>query len=320
MQKLKYKVGDKVRIKSLDWYNENKDEDEYVDAGLIFDDYMSRWCGKTMTILRVNQTYYTMEGSEEKWTDEMIEGLVEDETKPEFKIGNKITNGKTQLTILTITSDKYIVEDNFGECGTLYFNTQDDWKLVEEENINNKWNGLKVELELSKSIVGVSNIESLQGERFMSGFVKAIIPPEGYIFKDENGNEILTNKIILEKKKKEYPKTYEECCEYFGSFAVVSNGGHKNELIRKFYKLLICRDAYWKIAGEEMGLGKPWKPNWDKCSGIKYCIYPILNSIRHDATANEEYENRILAFPTEEMRDAFYEHFKKEIEICKELL
>lgn len=27
--------------------------------------------------------------------------------------------------------------------------------------------------------------------------------PEDYIFKDENGNEILTSKIILEKKKKE---------------------------------------------------------------------------------------------------------------------
>ena len=32
--------------------------------------------------------------------------------------------------------------------------------------------------------------------------------PEGYIFKDENGNVINATKIVLEKKKKEYPKTY----------------------------------------------------------------------------------------------------------------
>jgi hypothetical protein len=30
--------------------------------------------------------------------------------------------------------------------------------------------------------------------------------------------------------------------------------------------------------------------------------------------------NHILIFPTPEMRDAFYENFKKEIEECKELL
>ena len=35
--------------------------------------------------------------------------------------------------------------------------------------------------------------------------------PEGYQFVDENGNVINATKIVLEKKK-EYPKTYEECC------------------------------------------------------------------------------------------------------------
>ena len=75
--------------------------------------------------------------------------------------------------------------------------------LMEEKiDINKKWTGLRVELELSKSVIGVSNVESLHGERFMSGFVKAIIPPDGYIFKDENGNVINASKIVLEKKKK----------------------------------------------------------------------------------------------------------------------
>ena len=33
-----------------------------------------------------------------------------------------------------------------------------------------------------------------------------------------------------------------------------------------------------------------------------------------------EYHNIILTFPTEEMRDTFYENFKELIEQCKELL
>lgn len=37
--------------------------------------------------------------------------------------------------------------------------------------------------------------------------------PSGYVFKDENGNVINATKIVLEKKKKEYPKTYEEFVE-----------------------------------------------------------------------------------------------------------
>ena len=36
--------------------------------------------------------------------------------------------------------------------------------------------------------------------------------PEGYEFKDENGNVIEAKKIVLEKKPK-YPQTYEECCK-----------------------------------------------------------------------------------------------------------
>ena len=145
-----------------------------------------------------------------------------------------------------------------------------------------------------------------------------IIRNEGYEFKDENGNVINTTKIVLEKKKKEYPKSYEECCEVLDWYhRDYDRVGYKSELLCKLQVLLLCRDAYWKIAGEEMGLGKPWKPDWDAKDNHFYTIYTFNGKIECSATAHR---NAVLIFPTEEMRDAFYENFKEEIESCKELL
>ena len=66
-----------------------------------------------------------------------------------------------------------------------------------------------------------------------------------------------------------------------------------------------------------MGLGKPWKPDWSDEDKTKWVIFNLQNKIK---LATREVVNAILAFPTEEMRDAFYENFKSEIEFCKELL
>ena len=87
--------------------------------------------------------------------------------------------------------------------------------------------------------------------------------------------------------------------------------------IRRFYKLLICRDAYWKIYGEDMGLDKSWEPDWKNTKNVKYGITLYDDTITKMYLRNE---NVILAFPTEEMRDAFYVNFKDLIEQCKELL
>ena len=90
MGDMKYKVGDKVRIKSIDWYNQNKDEDgnipliESTNSYYNFIVIMQDFCGKVMTISNVNSDYYDMieDAGEYFWTDEMIEGLMEDGTKP----------------------------------------------------------------------------------------------------------------------------------------------------------------------------------------------------------------------------------------------
>ena len=267
---MKYNVGDKVRIKSIDWYNENKDSNGNVvfsskvthfswreNVRTVFTKDMSKFCGKVVTIETVwTVNYSIVEGTNiDYFTDEMIEGLVEEETKP-----NVIEEAKTY------------------------------------------WDSIK----------------------------DAWICPEGYIFKDENGNIINATKIVLEKKKKEYPKTYEECCKILGlikvdlcfnadyrSFYASKEQWKKLGLMNQFYQLLICRDAYWKIAGEDMGLDGPWEPDWSNQELPKYCIASVEGQIK---TAERHIINTILAFPTPEMRDAFYENFKEELEICKKLL
>lgn len=60
---MKHKVGDKVRIKSIDWYNENKDESGFISVkGVIFNKGMSEHCGKEATITEVLSRYnvYTL--------------------------------------------------------------------------------------------------------------------------------------------------------------------------------------------------------------------------------------------------------------------
>ena len=216
--------------------------------------------------------------------DNMIEGLVE-ETKPEFNIGDKITDGKTHLTILNIISDKYIVEDNLGKCGTLYFNSQDYWKLVEEESI--------IDL-------------TVKGEEVKERIEIAI--PEGYEYVIESG------KIIFTKKKKEYPKTFEECVS-----VLMCKGGNRMplELMNTFRKLIDARNAYWTIYGEENGLGKPWEPDWRE---ERYIIYRNQDDIIGGYRKAGDVEHHIFEFPTKEMRDVFRENFGSDIEFCKEFL
>ena len=120
-------------------------------------------------------------------------------------------------------------------------------------------------------------------------------------------------------KKPKYPDNYEECvriAKNIHGYDIHIDVPAYGELMESFVKLLICCDAYWKIAGEQMGLGKSWKPDWGT-SEPKYVIARTCNG------TEKQWETtycKTFAFPTIEMRDAFYENFKKEIEQCKELL
>jgi hypothetical protein len=130
--------------------------------------------------------------------------------------------------------------------------------------------------------------------------------PDGYEFFGINDD----NKVVLTKIQPKYPKTYVECAKILDCFGAAHIDGYKGELLDKLQELLICRDAYWKIAGD-------WKPDWNDNSKFKYTITcKRCNIIMYSYCTL----NCILAFPTAEMRDAFYENFKELIEECKELL
>ena len=140
-----------------------------------------------------------------------------------------------------------------------------------------------------------------------------IIIAEDFELKENNGEWFAVC------KKPQYPKTYKECSKELGYNQVMPTDhilGYRGTLLSLFQQLLICRDAYWKIAGDEMELGKPWKPDW-KDSNFKYCLKKMGDNIER---LSEMTISCILTFPTEEMRDAFFENFKDLIEECKELL
>lgn len=138
---------------------------------------------------------------------------------------------------------------------------------------------------------------------------KVEIMLDNYEIKEENG------KYYAVKKKSKYPSSYKECCDVLNipndeRYIYIDVPLSYNKLLVAFTKLFICRNAYWKIAGN-------WKPFWNDLSQDKYSIFQDSYEIKFSIVLST---NIVLSFPTMEMRDSFYENFKDLIEQCKELL
>ncbi len=114
-----------------------------------------------------------------------------------------------------------------------------------------------------------------------------------------------------------YPKSFDECKMILqlpsGDIPIEAPVPYST-YAKNFIKLIICRNAYWKIYGEQMELDKPWEPDWTDDTTKKYCIRTLAGEI-----VTNEYtykKNHILAFPTEELTIEFYRNFKNLIEQC----
>lgn len=207
---------------------------------------------------------------------------------------------------------EFCVEDIKGKVDDNLFHTTNEYEEIVENSFQGGYGKCKLDIQ--------SNGYEL---------------PEGYHFTDENGNVIDAKKILLVKNAPSYPKSYDECCDvlsmcyatdYKLKYLTHEHGYYEcatsdklcslQDKLNILGKLIICRNAYWKIAGEELGLDKPWEPEWN-WREYKFCIGTIHDEIEKFHAGNQ---NCILAFPTEEMQEVFYNNFKNLIETCKELL
>lgn len=100
---MKYKVGDKVKIKGLDWYYSNSSCMGNVNCGVLnFTTLQTSYCGKTLEILSVCDGYYIMKTVGHLWTDEMIEGLAVDLQEDKMVSLNKVEKYLRENIILYV--------------------------------------------------------------------------------------------------------------------------------------------------------------------------------------------------------------------------
>ena len=259
--------------------------------------------------LFVDDDYYTeigwdYIGDDNNYEEFVIYTLEEFEEKFPYKVGDTVACYVG--IILEKEAHKIIgMQWDSNKCRILYH--LDNFNVIEVEDI---LYSIECKTEQSKQ----ERVKDMDLKNYGTATIKYI---------QENGsrdmeliipcNQEIVNidgRYILRDKKPQYPTTYKECCDVLGIDTMDNDAkGYKHFLVIQFQELLIARDAYWKIAGD-------WRPEF-RFVKKKYCIMTKDNKV---ISATVEETNRILAFPTEEMRDAFYNNFKDLIEQCKELL
>ena len=157
---------------------------------------------------------------------------------------------------------------------------------------------------------------------------KEIVIPDGWEIKKYSGN-----KIVIGEKERNFPNTWKECVAYLSVREGMEyvDGNSMIHFTRKVYstdksninylpkgmgkkilslsQLLVCRDAWWNELG--------WKPDWTNGFEDKFFIGNYRGIIDKGRTTTWD---RVLAFPTSEVRDKFLDTFHALIEEARELL
>ena len=277
---MKYSKGDKVRIRNIDWYEEMLS----IPSKLVWQNNLT-------------EDFIGIWCGSHVFTKEMREfcGSV--------------------MTIQEVGIDFYLMEED-----TLGYEFTDE--MIAGEDVSWMYDGKLVSERFSDVGIVKGDISLCDtkyntlciNSEMCADRVELEVSPE-FEIKEEDG------KWFAVKRRSRYPQSYEECrdliegChdELFCADLVAT--GYLSKLMERFARLIMCRNAYWLTAGREMGLEGMWEPDWSDCR--KFAIVVEGNEILTDVCLRR---NRILVFPTEEMRDEFLKVFRKDIEECKEFL
>ena len=331
---MKYKVGDKIKIKSIDWFNaQEKDSDGdipiySVNNIVYFTKDMSNYCSKEAKIedIRIDDNIYFLDVDKRcyEWTDEMF-----DETF-DFK---QLAIGE----VFDFEGHKLKVEEDINDScnGCIFYK----YKFH---------NGCNCAILLNKGVIPECTLSNRVDKN-------SIIFKE---IKDSKTMEERTIKVDIDTARKWYngsddslktlakqafseeeltddglPNTWEEFCKNYhnceedsfvgtsGNIVTCSNNHgrsslyDKNLLPNKKYAegiLALCqltqlRDCY----------RQGWKPDWSNCDEIKYSIllqYAKISSIERWNVQS------FLSFQTSEICDKFLNNFKDLIELAKEYI
>lgn len=133
-----------------------------------------------------------------------------------------------------------------------------------------------------------------------------------------------------------YPKNYYECCSVLGvyeqtylKFGAYSKDVPKTEedikirdyeekalsLVDSIRRIIICRDAFWKVIGLDKGLDGPWSPDWSD-SDYYYCLN--FNKEGTYTFLSDQYH--LLAFPNLDVCELFEKKFASLLSHIREML
>lgn len=101
------KVGDKVKIKSREWYEKWKNAYGRVlfsETGCIFSEEMDKYCGEEFTVIKINETLdgkrWTLELAPHSFVPEMFEEVYPQESSKEEKCAKAFESLKTSTRAL----------------------------------------------------------------------------------------------------------------------------------------------------------------------------------------------------------------------------
>lgn len=277
---MKYSKGDKVRIRNIDWYEEMLS----IPSKLVWQNKLT----EDFIGIWCGSHVFTKEMREFCGSVMTIQEVgIDFYLMEEDTLGYEFTDEMIAGEDVSWMYDGKLMAERFGDVGII----QGNISLCEE-----KYNKLCINGEMCADRVELE------------------VDPE-FEIKEEDG------KWFAVKRRSRYPQSYEECrdliegChdELFCADLVAT--GYLSKLMERFARLIMCRNAYWLTAGREMGLEGMWEPDWSDCR--KFAIVVEGNEILTDVCLRR---NRILVFPTEEMRDEFLKVFRNDIEVCKEFL